>query len=113
MHKRWFIGLLLLLLTACSTSPRPDTLGVDSDTGLLGIAEIGNNDVSVQALVPGLSFEVVSRSVVDGDGVRVQEVVYEIDNTSARDLSNLTLYGVSTPNTIAGTNVSGLRDGFR
>jgi hypothetical protein len=53
---------------------------------------------------------VVDRSVVDGDGVRVQEVVYEINNTSDRDLSNLTLYAVDTPDTLAGTNVSGLRD---
>jgi len=107
MHKRWLFGVLLLL-AACSTSP--DMVGIDDSASLLGIAEVGSNDVLVQALVPGLSFGVVSRSVTDGDGVRMQEVVYEIDNTSSRGLGNLTLYAVSTPNTLTGTNVSGLRD---
>jgi hypothetical protein len=85
-------------------------MGIGSDTGLLGVAEVGSEGVSVQALVPGLSFAVIDRSFVDGDGIRVQEIVYEVDNTSDRDLSNLTLYAVATPNTLAGTNVSNLRD---
>ena len=109
MKQHWLL-ITLLLLAACSTGPRPGTLGVDGGAGLLGVAEVGSEGVSVQALVPGLSFSVVSRSVVDSDGIRIQEVTYQIDNTSSRDLSNLTLYGVSTPNTLAGTNVSGLRD---
>jgi hypothetical protein len=112
MQKRYLLNaVVLLLLAACSTSPRPDTFAdsVATDT-LLGIAELGNDVVSVQALVPGLSFAVIDRSFTDADGVRVQEIVYEVDNTSDRDLSNLTLYAVDTPNTLAGTNVSGLRD---
>jgi hypothetical protein len=112
MQRRYLLSaVVLLLLAACSTSPHPDALAdsVATDT-LLGIAEVSNDAVSVQALVPGLSFAVIDRSFTDADGVRVQEVVYEIDNTSERDLSNLTLYAVATPNTLAGTNVSNLRD---
>jgi len=100
---------VLFFLAACSTSPRPEVLVTTDDT-LLGVADLTGNDVSVQALVPGLVFSSVERSFVDGDGIRVQKIVYQIENTSDRDLSNLTLYAVETPNTFVGTNVSNLRD---
>lgn len=109
MHKCWLLGSFLLL-AACSTSPSPE-VGITNPTGsLLGTADVGSASVSVQALIPGLGFSVVERSVVDADGIRVQEVTYQLENTSERDLSNLTLYAVDTPNTLAGTNVSNLKD---
>lgn len=109
MHKRWLLSIFLLL-AACSTNPRPE-VGITNPTGsLLGIADVGSASISAQALVPGLGFSVVERSVVDADGIRLQEVTYQLENTSERDLSNLTLYAVDTPNTLAETNVSGLQD---
>ena len=57
MKQHWLL-ITLLLLAACSTGPRPGTLGVDGGAGLLGVAEVGSEGVSVQALVPGLSFSV-------------------------------------------------------
>ncbi|MEM7737124.1 MAG: hypothetical protein AAF267_15180 [Deinococcota bacterium] len=111
MYKHgWSKVFLLLFLVACSTtSPNVDPAR-RGETGLLAIADLHHDTVTVQALVPGLAFSVVDRSSIDSDGVRVQEITYQIENTSDRDLSNLTLYGISTPNTLAGTNVSGLRD---
>ncbi|MEM7738421.1 MAG: hypothetical protein AAF267_21810 [Deinococcota bacterium] len=105
-----FLGLVLFL-AACSNSPRPD-VGVSTDSNLLGIVELDSDMVSTQALVPGLTFSVVESTLVEGDGLRVREVVFTIENTSERDLSNLTLYSIDTPNTFAGTNVSNLRDGL-
>lgn len=111
MYKHWLsAGILFTLLAACSTSPRPEgAVGLDTHS-LLGVAELHGDDVSLQAVVPGLTFSVVGRSSVDSDGVRVQEMVYEIENTSSRNLSNLTFYPVNTPNTLPNTNVSTLRD---
>jgi hypothetical protein len=111
MYKHWLsAGILFTLLAACSTSPRPEgAVGLDTHS-LLGVAELPGDDVSVQAVVPGLTLSVVGRSSVASDGVRVQEMVYEIENTSSRNLSNLTFYPVNTPNTLPNTNVSGLRD---
>lgn len=109
MNKRWLLGSFLLL-TACSTSPRPEVGITDPNGSLLGIADVGSTSVSVQTLVPGLAFSVVNSSVVDTEGVRVREIVFQINNTSERNLSNFTLYAVSTPNTIAGTNISSLQD---
>ena len=101
---------VLLFLAACGTHSRLADVGTNTSTDVLGIAELGHDAVSTQALVPGLTFSIMSGSVSDSNGVRVREIIYQIDNTSARDLSNLTLYAVATPNTLAGTNVSGLRD---
>jgi len=111
MRKHWLsTGMLFFLLTACSTSPRPDEAVALDAHHWLGITELSGDDVSVQALVPGLTFTIVERDAIERNGVRIQEMVYEIENTSSQDLNNLTLYPIDTARTLPGTNVSQLRD---
>ena len=111
MRKYWLsAGMLLVLLTACSTSSRSDEAVEINVSYLLGVTELDGDGVTVQALVPGLTFSIIERNLVERDGVRIQEMVYQIANTSSQNLSNLTLYPIDTSNTLPGTNVSNLRD---
>jgi hypothetical protein len=97
----------VVALAACGSNPAPTDSEVVSP--LLGVAELGSS-VEIQSLVPGLQFSEVDRELVDVDGTRVQQVTFEVVNTSEQDISNLSLYSVQTDSTVEGTNITNVRD---
>ncbi|MEM7735486.1 MAG: hypothetical protein AAF267_06825 [Deinococcota bacterium] len=112
---------LLFMLVACGRGPAP-SLDVPSSnvpssnapSALLSVAELGSGvlgtRVDVQSLVNGLELSRVDRQVIDRNGIRIQQVTFKIANISQVDIDNLSIYGIQTPISVVGTNVSALRD---
>lgn len=106
--------VLLLLLPACRRSAAPEVTN-PTVSGVLGTANFDLNateatTLSSQTLVPGLEFNLITSTILNGNGVRVRQLTLEVQNNSSHDFNNLTLYSVQTPNTLPGSNVSNLRD---
>ncbi|MEM7738353.1 MAG: hypothetical protein AAF267_21465 [Deinococcota bacterium] len=100
--------LLLGLLAACGSSPAPNPSSVEVSP-LLGVAELGKG-IDTQSLVPGLQFSEVNSELVDVDGMRIQQVTFEVVNTSDQNITNLSLYSVQTDVTTPGTNITDVKD---
>jgi hypothetical protein len=95
----------LVLLASCGRSPTP--VGSDiADTPLLAVAELGGS-ISNQALASGFSITFEDEQIDDQDGLRTHVSQYFISGIEADALS---LYPVATAATLAGTNVTGLRN---
>jgi hypothetical protein len=103
--------LLLLVLAACghNSAPSSSAPSSSSPSTLLGVAELGTG-IDVQSLVNGLELSRVDRQVIDRNGIRIQQITFEITNGSEVDIDNLSIYGVQTSVTVVGTNVTALRD---
>ncbi|MEM7737733.1 MAG: hypothetical protein AAF267_18290, partial [Deinococcota bacterium] len=95
--------IMVIALAACGRSPAPSSFESESASPLLGMAELGTG-LDTQSLVPGLQFSEVDREFVDVDGVRIQQVTYEVVNDSDQNITNLSLYSVQTAVTVPGTN---------
>jgi hypothetical protein len=105
------VCLLLVFLASCS---QVGEVGVDSD--ILGTATLnfsaGNEPSTIesQALVNGISFNVLGRTVIDTDGERYMSLSLEVVNGSGQNLDNLNLIAIARDYTVAGTALTGVRD---
>jgi hypothetical protein len=116
MMKRFLFVLLVLLLSACQTDGL-DMPAASDDVTLLGFADIRmtpdavtSEVITSQALVNGISFEVLGRSVIDVDGERYMTLTLEVINGSNQDLDNLSLFALARDYTVAGTALTNVRD---
>ncbi len=116
MKARFIVLLQAISLVLLASCQQPSDVPVASSPKFLGTATLTfgasetESAIESQALVNGIRFEVLGRSVIDANGERYMTLTLEVINGSNQDLDNLSLFALARDYTVAGTALTNVRD---